>query len=79
MGVGGLGLAAVIRSIYGSPIGAAVLSLKVGQGIDWAFWNTGIKKATQRVGSKVYYSSAFVCSLHQGMRGRAEITFEMIY
>lgn len=37
MGVGGFDLAAIIRSIYGYPIGAAVLSLKVGRNIDLVF------------------------------------------
>lgn len=37
MGVGGFDLAAIIHSIYGYPIGAAVLSLKVGRSIDLVF------------------------------------------
>lgn len=34
MGVGGFDLAAIIHSIYGYPIGAVELSLKVEQSID---------------------------------------------
>lgn len=69
MGVGGFDLAAIIHSIYGYPIGAAVLSLKVGQSIDLVFWNTGIKSAIHRAGLKVYYSTAFMCGLCQGWEG----------
>lgn len=61
MGVGGFDSAAIIHSIYGYPIGAAALSLKVGKSIDLVFWTTGIKSAIHRIGLKVYYSPAFVC------------------
>lgn len=74
MGVCGFDLATIIHSIYGYPIGAAVLSLKVGQRIDLVLWNTGIKSAIHRVSLNVYCSPAFVCSL-RWMRRRAEIFF----
>lgn len=62
MGVGSFDLAAIIHSIYGYPIGAVELSLKVEQSIDLVLWNTGIKSAIHRVSLKVYSSPAFVHS-----------------
>lgn len=78
MGVGGFDLAAIIRSIYRYPIGAAVPSLGVGQSIDLALWNTGIKSPIHTVSLKVYYSHAFVWKSPLRMKRRDEIMSEII-
>lgn len=62
MGVGGFESAAIIHSIYGYPMGAAVLSPRVERGIDLTFTNTSIYSAIHRLSLQVHHSSACVCS-----------------